>query len=109
MPPNKQYCFSQCASHTYPQDGEEEAVREGFDPDAPEAHNPEREHNLDSPFAVGGDEDIEGTPARKPHVSEEAMQWEQRDYTNDANQDHQRTSPQYGSFREERNVWGGDE
>jgi hypothetical protein len=93
--------------HTYPQDGQEEEVRQGFDPDQPEAHNPEQAHNLDAPFAVGDNED-EGNEDRKPPVSDEAMQWESRDYSQ-GKDDEERTSPQYGSFREERNVWGNNE
>ncbi|KAF2796973.1 DUF300-domain-containing protein [Melanomma pulvis-pyrius CBS 109.77] len=90
--------------HAYPQDGQEESVREGFDPDAPQQHNPEQAHNLDSPFAVGDNED-EGNEDREPPVSEEAQKWENRDYNSDQDGDC-RTSPQYGSFREERNAWG---
>ncbi|KAF2010414.1 DUF300-domain-containing protein [Aaosphaeria arxii CBS 175.79] len=92
--------------HTYPQEGQDEEVREGFDPDAPQAHNPESEHNLDAPFAVGGNEDIDKNPEdRKPHVSEEAQQWERRDFSPEGNR---KSGPQYGSFREERNVWGDE-
>lgn len=89
-------------SHTYPQDGQQEEVREGFDPDNPQPHNPERAHNLDSPFAIG-ENDEEENEERAPPVSDEAQQWERRDYNDDG-----QTSPQYGSFREERNVWGSD-
>ena len=100
--------FSRFHSHTYPQEGQEESVREGFDPDAPKQHNPEQAHNLDAPFAVGDNEE-ENNPDRDALVSEEAQQWEDRDYGKDQGRDgsHQ-ASPQYGSFREERNVWGND-
>ncbi|KAH6629452.1 organic solute transporter Ostalpha-domain-containing protein [Boeremia exigua] len=100
--------------HTYPQDGQAEEVREGFEPDVPEAHNPERVHNLDYPFRVGSDEE-DGDKDFKPPVNEQAERWETRDYSNTddasdaANRPHQdRPSPNYGSFREERNVWGQD-
>lgn len=93
-------------SHTYPQNGQEEEVREGFDPDEPEAHNPERVHNLDYPFAIGDHEEQRNEDFRPP-VSEEALQWESRDYSHEQDPN-ERTSPQYGSFREERNVWGDD-
>ncbi|KAF2257828.1 DUF300-domain-containing protein [Lojkania enalia] len=93
--------------HTYPGDGEEEEVREGFDPDAPQQHNPEHAHDLDSPFAVGDDRDEQVKKDREPLVSEEAQHWERRDYSEDDGVPH-RMSPQYGSFREERNVWGDD-
>jgi len=97
--------------HTYPQEGQAEEVREGFEPDVPEAHNPERVHNLDYPFKVGTDEDEDF----KPPVNEEAERWETRVYNNEedasdaANKSQEdRPSPNYGSFREERNIWGQD-
>ena len=96
--------------HTYPEDDQAEEVREGFDPDAPQPHNPERAHNLDSPFAIG-DNDEDEREGRAPPVSDEAQQWETRDYGDGhgTGSGSQQTSPQYGSFREERNVWGSDE
>ena len=81
-------------------------MREGFDPDAPQPHNPEQAHNLDSPFAIGDNGEDDNEERAQP-VSEEAQQWETRDYSGE--QDTEQPSPQYGSFREERNVWGSDE
>jgi hypothetical protein len=92
--------------HTYPEDGQQEEVREGFDPDNPQPHNPERAHNLDSPFAIGDNEE-DDNEERAPPVSDEAQQWERRDYSEEQTNQEQ-TSPQYGSFREERNIWGSD-
>ncbi|KAF2196776.1 DUF300-domain-containing protein [Delitschia confertaspora ATCC 74209] len=93
--------------HAYPEGDQEEEVREGFDPDNPEPHNPEQTHNLDYPFEVGEDgEDEDGDKDKAPPVSEEAQQWEHRDY--DGDDDGRKKSPQYGSFREERDVWGSD-
>ncbi|KAH8723643.1 organic solute transporter Ostalpha-domain-containing protein [Phaeosphaeriaceae sp. PMI808] len=92
--------------HTYPTEGAEEEVREGFAPDNPEVHNPEADHNLDYPFTV--EEQSEGELRRqgiKPPINEEAGRWETRDHNDD---DDTRTSPQYASFRDERNVWGDD-
>ena len=101
--------------HTYPQQGQAEEVRQGFEPDVPEAHNPERVHNLDYPFKVGSDEDEEDKKDFKPPINQEAERWETRDYSdNEDTQDaaknprEDRPSPNYGSFREERNVWGQD-
>jgi hypothetical protein len=101
--------------HTYPAEGQVEEVREGFEPDVPEAHNPERVHNLDYPFKAGDDGDQEDKKDFKPPVNEEAQRWETRDYsdTEDAkdaakNSQEDKPSPDYGSFREERNVWGQD-
>jgi len=94
--------------HAYPQDGQEESVREGFDPHAPKQHNPEQAHNLDSPFAVGDNEE-ENNNDREPLVSEEALTWNTRDYgknDEEADDGDKGNSPSYGSFREERNAWG---
>jgi hypothetical protein len=100
--------------HTYPQEGQAEEVREGFEPDVPEPHNPERVHNLDYPFKEGRDEDKQDKDFQPP-VNKDAERWESRDYddTEDAeeaakNAREDRPSPDYGSFREERNVWGQD-
>lgn len=101
--------------HTYPQEGQAEEVREGFEPDVPEPHNPERVHNLSYPFRVGDDEDEADKKDFKPPVNEEAERWETRDYSDNEdaqdaanNPQDDRPSPDYGSFREERNVWGQD-
>ncbi|KAF2736771.1 DUF300-domain-containing protein [Polyplosphaeria fusca] len=88
--------------HTYPQEGEEETVREGFSPDTPQPHNPEQIHNVDYPF-----EDDRNKVSKGP-INEEAQQWETRDYGGDDDREDRHTSPQYGSFREERNAWGDD-
>jgi hypothetical protein len=88
-------------SHTYPQDGQEEEVREGFDPDQTEPYDPERKHNLDYPFTV--EEGQEGSDYA-PAGSNEALEWERRDHTNSHGKDSNR-SPEYGSFREEHNAW----
>jgi hypothetical protein len=100
--------------HTYPQEGQAEEVREGFEPDVPEPHNPERVHNLDYPFKEGRDGDKQDKDFQPP-VNKDAERWESRDYddTEDAeeaakNAKEDRPSPDYGSFREERNVWGQD-
>jgi len=100
--------------HAYPEEGQAEEVREGFDPDRPQPHNPEAAHNLDSPFAVGDgdedDEDDEGSKDKQPIVSAEAERWEHRDYDDEQGKDSTRDrSPQYGSFHEERNAWGTDD
>lgn len=96
-------------SHTYPQEGEEEEVREGFNPDEPEPHNPEAEHNLNHPFAEGQSKKEQSKQDVKQHISKEASHWETRDVSDHEDQEQQdqqdRPSPSYGSFREERNVW----
>ncbi|OCK98845.1 DUF300-domain-containing protein [Cenococcum geophilum 1.58] len=91
----------------FPDDGQEE-VREGFDPDNPEPHNPEQAHDLDSPFAVGDGED-EASSERAPPVSEEAQRWEHREYDRGSGEEEEeRRSLHYGSFHEERNAWGSN-
>ena len=96
-------------SHTYPGEGEAEEVREGFNPDEPEPHNPEAEHNLNYPFAVQEQSEEEQRKQDiKPHVTSEANHWETRDVSNQRRDDEDRPSPSYGSFREERNAWSQD-
>ena len=95
----------------FPDDGQEEEVREGFDPDNPEPHNPEQAHNLDSPFAVGDGED-EASSERAPPVSEEAQRWEHREYdggSGEEEEEEERRRLHYGSFHEERNAWGSSD
>ncbi|KKY23161.1 hypothetical protein UCDDS831_g03286 [Diplodia seriata] len=88
---------------TYPEDGQEEEVREGFDPDNPQPHQPEREHNLDAPFTVGEDEEAGARNDEMRLESDEATQWQTRDLNDDS--DRPQASPHYGSFREERSIW----
>ncbi|PSN71262.1 DUF300-domain-containing protein [Corynespora cassiicola Philippines] len=95
--------------HTYPPEGQAEEVREGFDPDSPQPHNPERVHNLDYPFTREEGDEEQRRKDIAPPVSEEALRWESRDLSHDHDHDRtDRTSPQYGSFREERNAWNDD-
>jgi hypothetical protein len=96
---------------TYPGAGAEEEVREGFAPDVAEPHNPESTHNLTYPFTVEEEsEDELKKQGINPPINQEARRWETRDLDDDeqANGDEDRPSPQYGSFREERNIWGDD-
>lgn len=88
-------------SHAYPEEGEEEAVREGFEPDHPQPENPEGAHNLDYPFTTGEGKKSDDI---SPPVNEEAEQWEERDYSDNRAQN---KSPQYGSFRDEHDAWNG--
>ncbi|KAF1850755.1 DUF300-domain-containing protein [Cucurbitaria berberidis CBS 394.84] len=91
---------------TYSGEGAEEAVREGFNPDEPEAHNPEQVHNLDYPFTVDESEEEQKKNDIKPPASKKAEHWETRDHTDAPDQGKDdRPSPQYGSFSEERDVW----
>jgi hypothetical protein len=95
--------------HTYGE-GAEEEVREGFAPDSAEVQNPEQDHNLTYPFTVEEEstEDLR-EQGIKPPVDEEAEQWETRDLDEQADNDKDdKPSPQYASFREERNIWSDD-
>jgi hypothetical protein len=83
-------------------------VREGFDPDEPQPNNPEGVHNLNYPFTTEEGEDEDETGKLDPPVSQEASHWESRNYTNENEGDgKQDKSPQYGSFRDERDAWSG--
>jgi hypothetical protein len=97
---------------TYQADDATEEVREGFAPDVAEAHNPESTHNLDYPFTVE-EQSPEELKAKgiKPPINEEARRWETRNADDEEpdNDDNDRPSPQYGSFREERNVWNDND
>lgn len=61
-------------------------------------------HNLDAPFTVGEDEGSE--PEQSKDELGRKQPWEHEDY-GESSSSAQRT-PEYGSFREERNVWGDD-
>jgi hypothetical protein len=97
--------------HTYQPDGATEEVREGFAPDVPEVHNPESTHNLTYPFTVEqqSQEELEAQGI-KPPINQEARRWETRNADDEPDNDNNdRPSPQYGSFREERNVWNDND
>ena len=93
-------------SHTYPDENQDESVREGFDPTNPEAHNPEAVHNLDYPFTV---EEGEEGPDSAPPINEDAEAWEERDYGGNDDGQKRDKSPQYGSFRDEHNAWNNND
>jgi hypothetical protein len=100
-------------SHTYPGEGEEEEVREGFNPDEPQPHNPESDHNMSYPFAVEEQtEDQQQKQGIKPPINTGAANhWETRDVGDAESREEDRgdrQSPSYGSFREERNAWNDD-
>lgn len=88
---------------TYPAEGQEEEVRQGYEPaqvQPPNPHAPEDEHNIDDPFAVGDGE----TPTDK-EPEEAQPHWQRREYGGDDEADDKSAEPQYGSFNEERNAW----
>jgi hypothetical protein len=85
-------------SRTYPEDEQEEAVREGYEPDKHEGttqpHNDEDIHNLDRPFTVGGNPDAPGGETFEDDSRTEADDhWTHQGYQHD--------------FTDERNAWGG--
>jgi hypothetical protein len=64
-------------------------------------------HNLDYPFTV--EEGEEGEDSAPP-INKSAEEWEERDYGGDNDQKRDKSkSPQYGSFRDERNAWNDDD
>jgi hypothetical protein len=94
-------------SHTYPGEGEEEEVREGFNPDEPQPHNPESDHNMSYPFAVEEQtEEEQQKQGIKPPINSKAVNnWETRDVSDAESREEDRERQSYGSFRDERNAW----
>ncbi|KAK5003323.1 hypothetical protein LTR28_010311, partial [Elasticomyces elasticus] len=90
---------------TTPEDGEQEEVREGFNPDEPDTDSHDRSHNLEEPFTVGDDDDEDTTSNNdKRDEAGHAQPWEHRDYSDNRDE----SNPGYGSFEDERNAWGGN-
>ncbi|KAF1345230.1 organic solute transporter Ostalpha-domain-containing protein [Delphinella strobiligena] len=89
---------------TYPDAGEGEEVRQGFNPDVTETAEYEQMHNTDMPFTVG--EDDEEAEAKPRDELNHEQPWEDREYGNGDDDDNTSPKPQYASFNEERNVWG---
>jgi len=88
---------------TYPANEEAEYVREGYAPDKVQPnqpHDPEHLHNLDQPIKESEETDGDGG-------DQDQRMWEDRAYS-DHEQDNDKRSPRYGSFAEERGVWGED-
>jgi hypothetical protein len=56
---------------------------------------------------VGDNEDEQGGE-NFSGGSDEASQWQHKDYDDDA-EEQQAQNPKYGSFHEERNIWGSRE
>lgn len=93
-------------SRAYPDDHQSEEVREGYEPQRYEPrqpYNPEAIHNTDVPFTIGDNDAIGGEAFEGG--SEEATHWQSRDY-NEADDDDSNRKAVYGSFPEERDVWG---
>ncbi|THW59743.1 DUF300-domain-containing protein [Aureobasidium pullulans] len=85
---------------TYPDGDETEEVREGYTPDRVDHVDSEETHNLNEPFTVGDDDDED---EESQDELGQGKPWDSRDYGSNV------TSPQpeYGSFNDERNAWGG--
>jgi hypothetical protein len=88
--------------------GKDEVVREGYEPGKSkplQPHGDEQNHNLNKPFVgdnsnAQGGEDFSGG-------EQGSNEWEDRNYEED--NEPADDSPKYGSFREERDVWGSRE
>lgn len=87
-------------SKTYPDGDETEEVREGYTPDRVDHVDSAETHNLNEPFTVGDDDDED---EESQDELGQGKPWDSRDYGSNV------TSPQpeYGSFNDERNAWGG--
>jgi hypothetical protein len=99
-------------SRAYPDEGQQEEVREGYEPskfNPNKPYNPDDIHNLDEPFAVGGNENAAGGENMFGDQSNESLQWQSRDYEENGSGRPPARGPQYGSFTEERSVWGSNE
>jgi len=89
---------------TFPGEGEQEEVRQGFNPDVPEKGVVGRSHNLDESFRVGDDE--EEAEGRDEMGSEQP--WEARRYGSEGGEwgkDGKDGKDGEGPFEEERDVW----
>lgn len=69
-------------------------IREGYNPDRTAGQDEDQAHNLDTPFAVGEDEDegVDELGHEQP--------WEHRRYGQTDTRSHD-----YGSLEAERNAW----
>lgn len=102
------FWLTKIRSKTFPDEAPQEEVREGFNPDAPKGGDREQMHNMDMPFTIGDDEDEDGDEDKpeqdtEPHGSTDELgqgqPWENREYGESSR------TPQYGSFKDERNAW----
>ncbi|KAF2435899.1 DUF300-domain-containing protein [Tothia fuscella] len=92
---------------TFPDDDQEETIRQGYEPGVQspkQPHGDEHLHNLDAPFKVGdGEDEAEG----------DSQLWQHEDYSNEigdgADSNKKSGNQQFGSFGEERNIWGEGE
>jgi len=70
--------------------------------------DPEAMHNTDTPFTIGDNNDATGGEAFEGN-SEEATQWQRREFGRAGDQDDDdgrgKQKAVYGSFAEERDVW----
>jgi len=92
-------------------------VREGYNPDRVDHVDEDESHNLNQPFTVGDDEEDEEPQDELGYD----QPWDARDHEDGHENNHgskhgsdqgsnrgsKVTSPQYGSFNDERDAWGG--
>jgi len=83
----------------------QEEVRQGFNPDQPEAADETDMHDVDTPFRVGEDEEEEATDELGQKTP-----WERREYGDEDDDDDDEERRDYGNFSDERDAWGsGDQ
>ncbi|EMC96770.1 hypothetical protein BAUCODRAFT_34165 [Baudoinia panamericana UAMH 10762] len=88
---------------TFPDEGEAEEVRQGFNPDKPEKQLTDASHTLDSPFEVGDGEEegVSDVPGQDEMGREQP--WEEREAAETGGEADAKVD---GVFEEERRAWG---
>lgn len=87
---------------TYHQGQEEEDIRRGFNPDRATTHDNHTQHNLDSPFAIGDEDEEQHRDEGSEDELGHRQPWDHQRYSESETREHD-----YGSFHEEANVWKG--
>jgi hypothetical protein len=93
---------------TYPEGGEVEEVREGYDPDNIPTNIQPPDHNPGAPVGATGGEQKPVEQQHQEHEAVESVQWQRRDYSESDNpddDDEDLQTPSYGNL-EESNPWG---
>jgi len=92
-------------SKTFPDEEEQEEVRQGFNPDRPVGGDESNMHNTDIPFTIG--EEPEDDPEEQPRDQLGSKQpWESRKFTPETTG---KKPAEYDGIDEERNAWSGRE
>ncbi|KAK3110415.1 hypothetical protein LTR53_015320, partial [Teratosphaeriaceae sp. CCFEE 6253] len=87
---------------TFPGEEEGEVVKQGFNPDEPEPESEALSHALDTPFAVGDDDEGDGEGKKDGLGGNQP--WEDKTYATDS--EGQAVGADKTVFDEERDAWG---